>query len=386
MSQSHCTLRFPLQTTSDTRVLTDQLAPVAEGKTQAAAPRDMLWIPGSPFRMGADTDPALAFEARAVADAEYQWELYNLKEDYSQFNDLAAKMPEKLKQMQTLFVEEARSTTCIRWTTRRSRGPSRRRGISRRRRRINSPWTFCATTRRLVSTSSTRSQHPSPTKCSNAHVPLSKAAQGDRLISQSHCTLSFPLQTPAIISCRQRRVILNLWVNQCDAGLHWQRSTSHLRPSGPWGVHPPPIEPLEQRRQLSRRQPHHPVADGRPYCRIQHPDHLAEKHRVDARPDAHDRAADLDLDRRGIGPDAVFRNDRNKNRPQHRRRPPQIAPQHDAPRRIHPHASFAIRLILVMDGPQFGLLTAEHGTRCRGAVHPNGCNPPPSHAYRADVS
>jgi arylsulfatase len=38
---------------------------------------------------------------------EYKWELYNLKEDYSQFNDLSAKMPDKLKEMQALFVQEA---------------------------------------------------------------------------------------------------------------------------------------------------------------------------------------------------------------------------------------------------------------------------------------
>ena len=37
----------------------------------------------------------------------YKWELYNLKDDYSQANDLAAKMPDKLKQMQALFVKEA---------------------------------------------------------------------------------------------------------------------------------------------------------------------------------------------------------------------------------------------------------------------------------------
>jgi arylsulfatase A-like enzyme len=37
----------------------------------------------------------------------YKWELYNLKDDYSQANDLAAKMPDKLKQMQALFVQEA---------------------------------------------------------------------------------------------------------------------------------------------------------------------------------------------------------------------------------------------------------------------------------------
>ena len=38
---------------------------------------------------------------------EYKWELYNLKEDYSQANDLAAKMPGKVKEMQALFKQEA---------------------------------------------------------------------------------------------------------------------------------------------------------------------------------------------------------------------------------------------------------------------------------------
>ena len=38
----------------------------------------------------------------------YKWELYNLAEDYSQYNDLAAKMPEKLKEMQALFLQEAK--------------------------------------------------------------------------------------------------------------------------------------------------------------------------------------------------------------------------------------------------------------------------------------
>src|ERR1700712_4783738 len=39
--------------------------------------------------------------------ADYKWELYNIKEDYSQNNDLAARMPGKLKEMQALFVKEA---------------------------------------------------------------------------------------------------------------------------------------------------------------------------------------------------------------------------------------------------------------------------------------
>jgi arylsulfatase A-like enzyme len=38
---------------------------------------------------------------------DYKWELYNLAEDYSQANDLAAKMPGKLKEMQKLFAQEA---------------------------------------------------------------------------------------------------------------------------------------------------------------------------------------------------------------------------------------------------------------------------------------
>ncbi|WP_457584791.1 arylsulfatase [Ensifer canadensis] len=37
----------------------------------------------------------------------YNWELYNLTEDYSQFNDLAAKEPAKLKELQDLFLVEA---------------------------------------------------------------------------------------------------------------------------------------------------------------------------------------------------------------------------------------------------------------------------------------
>src|SRR5277367_782350 len=36
----------------------------------------------------------------------YQWELYHISEDYSQDNDFAAKMPDKLKEMQALFMTE----------------------------------------------------------------------------------------------------------------------------------------------------------------------------------------------------------------------------------------------------------------------------------------
>src|SRR5258708_540392 len=53
------------------------------------------------------------------------WELYNVKDDPTQFNDLAAQMPDKVKEMQALFVSEAKkynvlpldNTTLLRWNT-----------------------------------------------------------------------------------------------------------------------------------------------------------------------------------------------------------------------------------------------------------------------------
>jgi len=55
----------------------------------------------------------------------YKWELYNVQDDPTEFNDLAAKMPEKLKQMQELFYSEAKkynvlpldNSTLARWNT-----------------------------------------------------------------------------------------------------------------------------------------------------------------------------------------------------------------------------------------------------------------------------
>jgi arylsulfatase A-like enzyme len=38
---------------------------------------------------------------------DYHWELYNLTEDYSQYNDLSGKNPDKLKELQGLFMTEA---------------------------------------------------------------------------------------------------------------------------------------------------------------------------------------------------------------------------------------------------------------------------------------
>ena len=55
----------------------------------------------------------------------YKWELYNVKEDPTEYDDLAAKMPDKLKEMQALFDSEAKkynvlpldNTTLPRWNT-----------------------------------------------------------------------------------------------------------------------------------------------------------------------------------------------------------------------------------------------------------------------------
>jgi hypothetical protein len=55
----------------------------------------------------------------------YNWELYNVAEDPTEFNDLAAKMPDKLKELQDLFYEEAKkynvlpldNSTLARWNT-----------------------------------------------------------------------------------------------------------------------------------------------------------------------------------------------------------------------------------------------------------------------------
>jgi arylsulfatase A-like enzyme len=51
--------------------------------------------------------PWLLGNAKMPALSDYKWKLYNIAEDFSQNNDLAEKMPDKLKEMQTLFLEEA---------------------------------------------------------------------------------------------------------------------------------------------------------------------------------------------------------------------------------------------------------------------------------------
>ena len=51
--------------------------------------------------------PPWQLNAKFPDVGDYRWELYNLAADYSQNDDLAAKMPDKLKEMQALFQQEA---------------------------------------------------------------------------------------------------------------------------------------------------------------------------------------------------------------------------------------------------------------------------------------
>jgi arylsulfatase A-like enzyme len=53
------------------------------------------------------TPPWLLGTAKLPDVQDYKWELYNIAEDFSQANDLAAKNPEKLKELQAVFVAEA---------------------------------------------------------------------------------------------------------------------------------------------------------------------------------------------------------------------------------------------------------------------------------------
>ena len=47
------------------------------------------------------------WEPRCPRLGDYHWELYNIAKDYSENNDLAAQQPDKLKEMQALFLTEA---------------------------------------------------------------------------------------------------------------------------------------------------------------------------------------------------------------------------------------------------------------------------------------
>ncbi|MGD0932608.1 MAG: arylsulfatase [Candidatus Korobacteraceae bacterium] len=60
--------------------------------------------------VAATTPPSPSWEmgtGKQTALDDYHWELYHIADDYSEYNDLATKMPDKLKEMQALFMTEA---------------------------------------------------------------------------------------------------------------------------------------------------------------------------------------------------------------------------------------------------------------------------------------
>ena len=74
---------------------------------------------GSPRRRPSSTPWDLTLE-KPPADVMngFKWELYNIDEDWTQANDLAAKMPDKLRDMQQLFMLGGREVpACSRSTT-----------------------------------------------------------------------------------------------------------------------------------------------------------------------------------------------------------------------------------------------------------------------------
>ncbi|MDW6022878.1 arylsulfatase [Mesorhizobium sp. BAC0120] len=80
-------------------------------------------------RVAATTPATLPWELSTAPPPDvitgYNWELYNVQDDPTQSNDLAAKMPDKVKQMQDLFYAEAKkynvlpldNSTLTRWNT-----------------------------------------------------------------------------------------------------------------------------------------------------------------------------------------------------------------------------------------------------------------------------
>jgi arylsulfatase len=64
------------------------------------------WLAGTVHRAAWEPQPRATFE-------NDKWELYDTRQDFSLVNDLAAKNPEKLKEMQALFLEEARKYSVL---------------------------------------------------------------------------------------------------------------------------------------------------------------------------------------------------------------------------------------------------------------------------------
>jgi arylsulfatase len=70
-----------------------------DGWIAATTPLVFAWLP----------------EPKGLTPESFNWELYNLNKDFSQGNDLAKVMPDKLKQMQKLWWSEAAHCDCSRF-------------------------------------------------------------------------------------------------------------------------------------------------------------------------------------------------------------------------------------------------------------------------------
>jgi len=57
--------------------------------------------------------PWVQMKPEGPAETSYQWELYDLKHDFSQSHDLAAAQPAKLKEMQDLWLEQAKANQVL---------------------------------------------------------------------------------------------------------------------------------------------------------------------------------------------------------------------------------------------------------------------------------
>ncbi len=66
-----------------------------DGWIASTSPMRLPWAKVEPGAAGADPD-------------DFKWELYNIAEDFSQSNNVAAKFPEKLKELQAVFDQEAK--------------------------------------------------------------------------------------------------------------------------------------------------------------------------------------------------------------------------------------------------------------------------------------
>ena len=140
----------------------------------------------------------------------YKWELYNIAEDYSEYNDLAAKMPDKLRNMQELFLVEAAKYKVLPLDNERS--PARADSASERDRRQDGLYLLRGSVRH---TGRQRPQHPQQVL---HHHGRGGHSAGRRRGDDQH----------------DRRPVRRLWPlpGQGQAGLHLRATHDGTHPMG----------------------------------------------------------------------------------------------------------------------------------------------------------